>query len=68
MSQRYSLDPFEDEERQIARTEFNREKGKVHLFYHYRQGKITNRSRTFETADLLDTTRTGDNDETQETP
>jgi len=44
------------------------DKKKVFLFYHYKQGKITNNSKTFETEDLLDTTRTGDNDEAQETP
>jgi len=68
MSQKYSLDPEGDEERQVARTEFNMEKDKVFLYYHYRNGRITNKARTFEAADIQDQSRSGDNDDTLETP
>jgi len=67
MSQKYSLDPDDDEERQVARTEFNMEKEKVFLFYHYRNGRITNKARTFEMILLVDASRSGENDDNEET-
>ena len=36
MTQKFSLNLEEDEERQISKTEFNMDKKKVYLFYHYK--------------------------------
>jgi len=41
MTQKFSLDRFDEAEKQIKITTFNLEKGKVFLDYHFREGKIT---------------------------
>ena len=41
MSQRFALDPDLPADGQIRKTEFNLEKGRVYIYYHYRVGKIT---------------------------
>jgi hypothetical protein len=48
MTQKFSLNQDEEEERQISKTEFNMDKKKVFIFYHYKNGRITNKSETYE--------------------
>lgn len=48
------MDKTEDAERQIKVTEFNLEKGKVFIYYHYREGKITANQNSYNTEELLD--------------
>ena len=67
MTQKFQLNPSEDEERQIAKTEFNMDKKKVFLFYHYKGGKITNKSESYDTEELLDHIKTADSADGKET-
>lgn len=63
MTQKFSLDPKQDAERQIMKTEFNLEKGRVFIFYHYREGKITAKQEQYNTEDLLEHNKSGDMNE-----
>jgi hypothetical protein len=60
MTQKFSCSPDEEEERQLSKTEFNMDKKKVFLFYHYKDGRITNKSETFDADELLDHNKSGD--------
>jgi len=63
MTQKFSLDAKTDAERQIMNTEFNLEKGRVFIFYHYREGKITAKQEQYNTEDLLEHNKSGDMNE-----
>lgn len=67
MTQKFSLNQDEEEERQISKTEFNMDKKKVFIFYHYKNGRITNKSETYEQDELLDHNKSGDQNDGQET-
>jgi hypothetical protein len=47
-------------ESQIRRTEFNIEKGRVYIYYHFRDGKITAHSEQFNREDLIGEAKLGD--------
>lgn len=53
MSQRFELDPYRPAEDQIRKTEFNLEKKLVHIYYHFKEGKITAREKTYNRDDLI---------------
>lgn len=57
------MDPELPAEQQIRRTEFNLEKGKVFIYYHFRDGKITSQSEQFERAALIGEAKLGDMNE-----
>ena len=50
-------------EQQIRKTEFNLEKGRVYIYYHYRDGKITSNAETFVRDDLIGEAKLGDMNE-----
>ena len=41
MTQKFDLDPWYPAETQIKKTEFNLEKKRHYIYYHYKEGKIT---------------------------
>lgn len=53
MTQKFELDPIKPAEEQIWKTEFNFAKEKIHIYYHYSEGKVTARRKTFSTYDLI---------------
>ncbi len=63
MAQKFALDPDLPAETQIRRTEFNLEKGRVYLYYHYREGKITAHQESFIRDDLIGEAKIGDMNE-----
>jgi hypothetical protein len=68
MTQKFSLNPLEDAERQIKRTEFNLEKGRVYLYYHFREGKVTANQQQYKTEDLLEHNKGDTNEKNDEDP
>lgn len=63
MAQKFAMDPDVPAEQQIRRTEFNLEKGRVFIFYHFRDGKITSNSEQFERDALIGEAKLGDMNE-----
>ena len=63
MSQRFALDPTKNADSQIMKTEFNLEKDRVFIYYHFRDGKITSNSETFIREELIGQLRLGDMNE-----
>lgn len=63
MSQRFALDPEIPAEQQIRKTEFNLEKGRVFIYYHYREGKVTSNSESFIRDELIGEAKLGDMNE-----
>lgn len=53
MVQKFGLNPELPAEEQIRETEFNIEKGDVNIYYHYKDGKITAREKTYKRKDLI---------------
>lgn len=68
MTQKFSLNPMEDAERQIKKTEFNLDKGRVFIFYHYREGKVTANQQQYKTEDLLEHNKGDTNEKNDEDP
>lgn len=60
MSQRFSLDAERPAESQIRKTEFNLDKKRVYLFYHFREGKVTANSEEFDREKLIGQVKVGD--------
>lgn len=56
------MDPNKPAEGQIRKTEFNLDKNKqmVHIFYHFREGKVTSNSESFEREKLIGQVKVGD--------
>lgn len=63
MTQRFSLDPEKKAESQIRKTEFNLEKFKVFLYYHFKDGKITSKFEEFDREKLIGQAKIGDMNE-----
>lgn len=63
MSQRFAQDPEQPADGQIRKTEFNLEKGRVFIFYHYREGKVTSNSESFIRDELIGEAKLGDMNE-----
>lgn len=63
MSQRFALDPELPADAQIRKTEFNLDKGRVFIYYHFREGKITSNSESFVRDDLIGEAKLGDMNE-----
>ncbi len=57
------MDPDTPAESQIRRTEFNLEKGRVFIYYHFRDGRITSHSEQFIRDDLIGEAKLGDMNE-----
>jgi hypothetical protein len=67
MTQKFELDPLLPAESQIKKTEFNLDKKKVFVFYHYVDGKITATDSAFNRDDLIGQAKISDmNDKEQE--
>lgn len=63
MAQKFAMDPELPAEQQIRRTEFNLEKGRVYIYYHFRDGKITSHQEEFIRDDLIGEAKLGDMNE-----
>jgi hypothetical protein len=63
MTQRFDLDLSLPAETQIRKTEFNLEKGKVYIYYHYREGKVTCDFQQFDRSELIGEIKVGDMNE-----
>jgi len=63
MTQKFELDPYLPAESQIRKTEFNLAKGRVFLFYHFREGKVTAKEEEFFRDDLIGQAKMGDMNE-----
>ena len=63
MAQKFALDQELPADSQIRRTEFNLDKGKVFIYYHYRDGKITSHSEEFIRDHLIGEAKLGDMNE-----
>ena len=67
MTQKFELDPLLPAESQIKKTEFNLDKKKVFVFYHYVDGNITATDSAFNRDDLIGQAKISDmNDKEQE--
>ena len=53
MTQKFDLDPDQPAESQIKKTEFNLVKARIYIYYHYANGKITNRDGEWNRDDLI---------------
>jgi hypothetical protein len=63
MTQKYELDNNKPAEDQISKTEFNLHKKRVNIYYHYSEGKITAKEKTYNRDDLIGKARVGDMNE-----
>lgn len=69
MVQKFGLNKEMPAEDQIRETEFNIEKGDVNIYYHYKEGKITAKEKTYQRKDLISNSNAVDeinNKETEE--
>jgi len=67
MTQKFELDPWYPAETQIKKTEFNLDKKRVFIYYHYKDGKITAAYKDFSRDDLIGQSKLSDmNDKEQE--
>jgi hypothetical protein len=57
------MDPSKPADGQIRKTEFNLDKGKVFIFYHFKTAKITAHSESFKRDDLIGQAKLGDMNE-----
>jgi hypothetical protein len=53
MSQKFELDPEKSAEEQMRKTEFNLEKKKVDIYYHFKEGKVTAKNKSYHRDDLI---------------
>ena len=60
MTQLFSKDEDRPAELQIRKTEFNLQKGKIYIYYHYREGKITSNMEEYERDKLITNSKGGD--------
>lgn len=65
MTQKFELDPSMPAESQIKKTEFNLEKKRVYIYYHYKDGKITANYQEFSRDDLIGQSKLSDMNEGQ---
>lgn len=63
MTQKFQLDPWKPAEACIKKTEFNLDKKKVYIFYHYKEGKITAAQREFSRDELIGQSKLSDMNE-----
>jgi hypothetical protein len=60
MTQKFELDPWYPAESQIKKTEFNLEKKRVYIYYHYKEGKITADFKDFSRDELIGQSKLSD--------
>ena len=53
MVQRFALNKEMPAEDQIRETEFDIQKGDVNIYYHYKEGKVTAKEKSFKRKDLI---------------
>lgn len=63
MTQKFELNPGTPAESQIKKTEFNLEKKRVYIYYHYKDGKITANYQEFSRDDLIGQSKMSDMNE-----
>jgi hypothetical protein len=63
MTQKFELDPGMPAESQIKKTEFNLDKKRVYIYYHYKDGKITANYQEFSRDDLIGQSKMSDMNE-----
>jgi hypothetical protein len=60
MTQKFELDPWFPAEAQIKKTEFNLDKKRVYIYYHYKEGKITADYKDFSRDELIGQSKLSD--------